>query len=313
MKRTGAGEALRESASQMDPMEGDALPLARRLTASLLIVIACLGLPYVLGSAQAQSSATGVRVVSLDLCSDWLLARSVAEPQGVVLSPLSRRHPAPWMGSARATHDGSLEQILAIRPGLVVVGEFNATMLRRRLEMMAVKTLVMRQPSTLEELDAQLRHFTAVLAAAGVPTVADMGVSGDALGSAAAPVAAPASPVRALYDRSPADDAPRLLLLGPNGYGTGPKTFEADLIRAAGWRNYLEHPGHQQLNLERLVHDPPDAVIWAAPPHAALANRFAQHRALSRAIPSDRWLRTDYWRWQCPGPWSFDLARQLQP
>jgi iron complex transport system substrate-binding protein len=105
----------------------------------------------------------------------------------------------------------------------------------------------------------------------------------------------------------------RLLLLGPNGYGTGPGTFEAALIHAAGWQNHLQAAGHRPLDLEALIQNPPDAILWTSPPGPALADRFARHRALARAVPDDRWLKTDYWRWQCPGPWSLDLIRQLNP
>lgn len=278
-----------------------ASPATAMTTIGWLVALSLIVVPGLIVLAQAQPSTAAARVVSLDLCSDWLLAQSVTDRQVVLLSPLSRRYPAPWMDADWPAHDGSLEQILAARPGLVVVGEFNATMLRRRLDMLAVRTLVTRPPESLEELEEQLRRFLAALTEAGVPTVARP----EAL--------LPPASARPRPDPPPADSAPRLLLLGPNGLGTGPNTFEADLIRTAGWRNYLERPGHQPLDLERLVHDPPEAVIWAAPPHPALANRFAQHRALARALPPDRWLRTDYWRWQCPGPWSFSLARQLQP
>jgi iron complex transport system substrate-binding protein len=30
-------------------------------------------------------------------------------------------------------------------------------------------------------------------------------------------------------------------------------------------------------------------------------------------LPSERqWLSTDYWRWQCPGPWTWGLIDQLR-
>lgn len=57
--------------------------------------------------------------------------------------------------------------------------------------------------------------------------------------------------------------------------------------------------------------DPPDAILFAAAPERALANSFAQHPALRRAIAPKAWLSTDYWRWQCPGPWMWDLIGQL--
>ncbi len=279
------------------------LPWNARTAARRLLGLA-LGLGLVLALV-APSRSTPIepasRVVSLDLCSDWLLTSMAIAPDRVLLSPLSRRHRAPWMTTEWPAHDGSLEQILEHQPGLVLVGEFNASLLRARLERLGLKVLVTRQPPTLAAIEDHLRLVKAALEIAGIPTATDFAVT-----------AAASDPAR-LPDRDPSPRALRLLLLAPNGFGAGTQTFEADLIRRAGWRNYLDQPGHQTLDLERLVIEPPDAVVWAAPPHAALANRFAQHRALLRALPTERWLITDYWRWQCPGPWSIGLLKQLQP
>ncbi len=104
----------------------------------------------------------------------------------------------------------------------------------------------------------------------------------------------------------------RLLLLGANGIGTGRDTFEHDVIQHAGWDNYLSDSGYINLDLEQLVTEPPDAVMWSAPRSAALANQFAEHPALRRSIPNEQWLDSSYWFWQCPGPWTWQLIEQLQ-
>jgi iron complex transport system substrate-binding protein len=280
----------------------------RALTASgRLLYCAAIIAAISLGSLAWRSAlASPPKIVSLDLCSDWLLAHTIKDPGTVVLSPMTRRYPPPWMDQQWPTHDGSLEQILAARPHLVLVGEFNAPILRERLKSLGINTLITRQPTTVHELRVLMRRVNVALAAAGAPRAAI-----DEAPAEAGSDREPPSSHRADKPDS-AGTRGRLLLLGPNGYGTGENTFEADLIRAAGWRNYLETPGHRILDMEKLVSNPPDAVIWAAPSHPALANRFAEHRALTRMLPADRWLKTDYWRWQCPGPWSFDLIRQLR-
>jgi iron complex transport system substrate-binding protein len=103
----------------------------------------------------------------------------------------------------------------------------------------------------------------------------------------------------------------RLLLLGANGVGTGRGTFEDALLTHAGWQNYVTESGYVRLNLEKILADPPEAVLWAAPAGAALANTLAEHPLWQHAKPTPRRYRTDFWRWQCPGPWSWELARQL--
>jgi iron complex transport system substrate-binding protein len=107
-------------------------------------------------------------------------------------------------------------------------------------------------------------------------------------------------------------NAPRLLLLGANGIGTGTQTLEGDILARAGWRNYVQAPGYVPLDLERVAIDPPDAVRWAAPASPALATRLAEHPVMRRTVPAGHWLSSAAWRWQCPGPWSWDLVRELK-
>lgn len=76
---------------------------------------------------------------------------------------------------------------------------------------------------------------------------------------------------------------PRLLLLGPNGIGTGRGTMEDDILTRAGWDNDVQAQGYV-LDTERIATHPPDAVLWAAPSSRALANRFAEHPVLKRVI-----------------------------
>jgi len=48
------------------------------------------------------------RIVSLDLCSDWMLARYASASQQVIYSPLLYRYPLEWIPSGLPMHDGSL-------------------------------------------------------------------------------------------------------------------------------------------------------------------------------------------------------------
>jgi iron complex transport system substrate-binding protein len=236
-------------------------------------------------NAQAQAQ----RVLSLDLCSDWMLARYADRAQVVALSPLNRRYPVAWLDANWPTHDGSLEQILQLKPDLVLAGEYNALLLRSRLQALGVRVEILPLPKTLTAVQA---YTSQVLQLLGQPSKQTEVIP--------APVV-------------PSLPRQRLLLLGANGIGSGRDTLEAQLIEHAGWRNYLRHAGHADLDLEQIVSDPPDAIVWAAPSSNALANQFAQHPALKRAIAADRWLSTDDWLWQCPGPWMWDLLGELQP
>jgi len=246
----------------------------------MVVLTICLALP-------AAASAPR-RIVSLDMCMDWLLAYHLKPGRDAVFSPLYRQYPLPVTQNSWPTHDGSLERIYQLKPDLVLAGQYNALLLRRRLQELGVRVATVDLPLTFAGVEQYERQVLALL---GLPeTLAT---------PAPQPVAPPA-------------DAPRLLLLGANGVGTGRGTFEDQLIRQAGWQNYLRHEGYAWLDLEAVVMDPPDAIVWSAPDSRALANRFAEHPALKKSIPENKWLETDYWRWECPGPWMWQLVEQLK-
>lgn len=239
--------------------------------------------------ASGLTCAAPSRIVSLDLCMDWILARHAEPTQVAALSQMYHRYPVQWITGEWPYHDGTLEQIVQLQPDLVLAGEYSALLLRERLRTLGYQVEVLALPSTLNEVEAYERKLLAL-------------IGGDPQRATPAPTPA-----------SPRADAPRLLLLDANAIGTGHSTFEHQILEQAGWRNYLQDSGLVRLDLERIVSNPPDAILFAAPEHQALANRFAEHPVLRRAVPTDAWLSTDYWRWQCPGPWTWDLIRQLKP
>jgi len=253
--------------------------MINRITPIILAILCALP-----GTSHA---AAPTRVLSLGLCADWLLAHHADRNNVVALSQLQHRYPIEWIGPEWPSHDGSLEQIIALRPDLVLAGQFSATQLRQRLQSLGVQTQVLPLPRTLEEVVDYEKRF---LRALHLPESRASAVP--------APMPRPHRPQR-------------LLLLGANAIGTGQDTLEHEILEHAGWSNYLTAPGYQRLDLERLASDPPDAILWAAPKHRALANQFAEHPALARAVPTERWLTSEFWRWQCPGPWTWELIGQL--
>lgn len=228
------------------------------------------------------------RVISLDLCTDWMMARYADRSQVAALSPMHRQYPVAWLDNSWPTHDGTLERIIELKPDLVITGQYNALQLRSRLKTLGLRVEVLPLPSSLEAVVEYEKRFLSLL--------------GRPLSLASIPQAQMKSDAR----------PKRLLLLGANGIGTGRDTFENGILERAGWTNYLHDDGYLRLDLESIVTDPPDAILWAAPASRALANRFAEHPVLRQAVPREHWLTTDYWRWQCPGPWTWELVGQLR-
>ncbi|MDR0775456.1 MAG: ABC transporter substrate-binding protein [Azonexus sp.] len=241
----------------------------------------------VLATPAAYSQAPA-RIVSLDLCTDWMLARYADRTQVAALSPMHRQYPVAWLDNSWPAHDATLERIVELRPDLVITGQYNALQLRSRLQTLGFRVEILPLPTSLDTVTQYEERFLSLL---GKPLSL-------------------ASPPRAAMKTQA--EPKRLLLLGANGIGTGRGTFEDAILERAGWANYLRDDGYLRLDLERIATDPPDAILWAAPRSKALANRFAEHPVLRQAVPREHWLSTDYWRWQCPGPWTWELVGQLQ-
>ncbi|MDR1889084.1 MAG: hypothetical protein LBQ81_06895 [Zoogloeaceae bacterium] len=245
---------------------------------------------FLLALFSCAGFAAPERVVSLDLCSDWMLARHAAPRQVAALSPVYRQFAdAQIKGADWSTHDESLEGVWQLSPDLVIVGQYAAPQLRARLQSLGVRVAVLPLPVRLAEIQDYERQFLKLL---DLP----------------AERASQPPPVEANATTS----GRRLLLLGANGIGTGRGTLEDEILTYAGWTNYLRGKGYMALDLEQLALDPPDAVLWAAPIGQARANRFAEHPALRHATQNARWLSTDFWRWQCPGPWTWELVTLLR-
>ena len=225
-------------------------------------------------------------IVSLDLCTDWMLLKYADPAQVRAYSPLLYEYHADWVPRGLPLHDGSLENILQLEPGLLISGEYNAILLRKRLRQLGLPVAVLSLPTSLESIRDYQAEFLELIGAEPGSVSADW--------------------VRFYPPRNET-----LLLLGPNGIGTGAETIENDLLRRAGWDNYIDAPGYVNLQLERIVADPPDAIYSSAPLSNSLANLFTRHPAIRRLMPRHAEPRGENWRWQCPGPWSLDLIQEL--
>jgi len=226
------------------------------------------------------------RIVSLDICSDWMLTIYAQRSQVTALSSLLDDFQVEWVKGDWPTHDGTLEQILSLDPDLVVTGEYNAVVLRKRLKALGIHVEVLPLPQSLDSLHDYMERFLSLLGSTeAVPALPDF--------------------------LEPDSDAPRLLLLGANGVGTGTETLEHEILLRAGWRNYISRAGYGSLDLEKLIIDPPDAVLWSAPASPALANMFIEHPALKKVMRTRETHNVTFGNWQCSGPWTWLQIQKL--
>jgi len=175
------------------------------------------------------------RIISLDLCTDWMLLKYASKSQHITYSPLLYRYKADWVVEGLPVHDGSLEQILEINPDLVISGEFNATLLIKRLRQLTIKTEVMPLPLNLSSIIEYTNKFKSLVRTNHLLE-------------------------KLLILDTVASNGKKLLLLGENGIGAGNRTLENDIIEKSGWNNYLQAEVFVSLDLEQVVRNPPDAV-----------------------------------------------------
>ena len=225
--------------------------------------------PVQAGRAPASSLP---RIVSLNPCTDAILAE-VADPgQILAISAWSHDPASSSMDLAQARRfratNGTVEEVLALRPDLIVGGTFTPPATRSAYARLGLRLEEVGIAATVEDSLAQVRHLAAL---AGHPE------RGEAL---------VARIMQALAKSAPPQGARpvQTVLWEPGGIVPGDNTLVADVMRRAGLANFTAGRGMRQadyLPLERLLADPPELVLTAGNPRAE-ENRLLGHPALAR-------------------------------
>lgn len=233
------------------------------------IVAAGALLPLAGGSAHAASPR---RVVSINACTDGLLLDLGDRSQIAALSHYSREaenltvfeRAKPF----RITRE-SAEEIIDLRPDLVLSSRHNALATREALRKLNIRIEAFGVPATIEESRQQLLKAGSALGhpERGAAMVARV----DAAFAAAAP--------------RPGQRHPTALVFQSNGFTAGADTLVGQLLTRVGFENAAGRYGLKQwgnVRLERLLADPPDLLISGQRMDGApvWADRIGKHPAL---------------------------------
>lgn len=186
----------------------------------------------------------GERIVSIDYCADQAVLDLVAHDRIVAVSTETEpgRAIAPGIDRVRA----EAESILALRPTLVVRSYGGGPRLAAALARAGVHTYSLPYADGLDDVEPHLL------------------ATGVALGSEQR-ARQLARRWRQSLDRARA--APRLdgtaLYLTPGDVTTGPDSFVAQMMVAAGYRIYDSRPGWNRLPLEAMALQPPRRLVRA--------------------------------------------------
>ena len=220
------------------------------------------------------ASAPPRRIVSLNPCVDAILVEVADRGQIAAISHYSRDPSSSSIDAAGAGYPvtfGGVEEVLALRPDLVLSGGYASSAARAAFGRLGVRLELFAVPETVAESIAQVRRIAEVV---GRPQ------RGAAL---AARIEA------ALAAAAPPPGAPRLsaITYQARGFAAGPGSLMDEMMRRCGFDNAVTRYGLKysgEIPLERLIADPPDVLLagQAAPGAPAWVDRALSHPALER-------------------------------
>lgn len=261
----------------------------KRLAAALgLLLAGCAS-----GSDPAPERDGGPTIVSLNPCSDAILARVAAPGQLLAISHYSKDPRASSMSEAEAARfaatGGTVEEILALDPDVVVASTFLAPATRAALEELGYEVAAFGAASSVEESIAQVRALAALAGEAE---------AGERL----------VEQIEQTLDQA-SGQGPRVeaALWQPGGIVPGEGALVSDLMRRSGFASYSAARGMAQadyLPLEQIVADPPELLLVAG-------DEVGQDHPVLDGLASMRRESFDTRLLYCGGPTIIEAARRL--
>ena len=255
------------------------------------------------GFALPAAAAAPRRIVSLNPCLDAILIQVADRAQVAAVSHYTHKPETSSSGEAGLTYPftyESAEEVIALRPDLVLSSTYTAAATRSALTRLHIRTELFGLPNSVADSVAQVRRVAAL---AGRPQ------RGEALVSRIeASIAAAAPP--------PGARRPSALVFQSGGFAVSKGTLVDELLRRAGFDNAASRYGLLRTGsvpLERLIADPPDVLLCGQPKPGAptWADRVLRHPALSAV--AGRMMRTDFPQRLtfCGGPVIVEAAAML--
>jgi iron complex transport system substrate-binding protein len=210
--------------------------------AATAMVLFCLAFTVPAGAAPH-------RIASIYLCSDQLLLHLADRDRIVSLNrfaayPSFSNEAGKFAGIA--LNRGLAEEILPLRPDLVLAGTFTAPATKALLRRLGIPVLELAMEQDFDGIRSNIRRVAKAIGEVerGEKLVAELD--------------------RSIAVKAPPDRRrPELMLYRFGGYSQGRNTLSDAIIERAGFANYAAARlnGVGQLPLERIIADPPDAIL----------------------------------------------------
>jgi iron complex transport system substrate-binding protein len=260
----------------------------RRALGAVMMIVFCLGWP------DAAPASDLPRIASINVCTDQLLMILADPAQVVGLSPYSRDPARSW-AATEASHyprlSGTAEDVLMLKPDVVVAGRFTRLATRQLLKDKGLRVVEFDAARSLDDVKKQIRWM------------------GDLTGHpdrAAAEIAR--LDTATLHARQVAARKPyRVLALSRRGWVSGGDSLTSSLLANAGLTNAAGDLGFKSggfASLEAIVSLKPDFILvsddsgFAADEGSALL----LHPALERFYPAAKRIVIPERLTVCGGP-----------
>lgn len=251
--------------------------------------------------ASAGGAGAAPTIVSINLCSDQLglaladraqilaVGRLATDP---ALSALHRE------AAGLPTVRGAAEEVLALKPDLVLSGAYRERKTNELLRRMGFRVAALTAPDDVPALAALLRRVGA-----------EVGHPGRGERAAQA--------VTDLFREPPEGRGMAVLVWRPNGFVSGRGTLVDAALAAAGLDNAATRAGigaWGTMPLERLATMPPDLLVLDdhITDKASRAQALLVHPVLARLAPPMRIGAVATRDWLCAGPWMAAAVARLR-
>ena len=270
--------------------------VCRALLLAMLGVVAFLG-----GHAHGAAPR---KIVSLNLCTDYLVWRLADKGQIASLSYLSADPTESLIASeikGVPLNYGGAEEVRLIDPDLVLAGSYGARFAVALLKSRGYKVVEIKPADTVDEIAPEIE---AVGAAVGQSARAGALASSVRRRLAALRASVPASKVSAL-------------VFQPRGFAAGAPSLADDVLTLSGARNLAAAARFKSwapIGVEGLLELDPELVILDSSPGAlpSISSEILNHRALRYFFNERRILHVNGNLWSCGVPETLDAVDQIR-